>query len=490
MNTEIEQLLQLEKARGTNLVEQSLGYKLESNPYGLSETEFLVTRMLVSNGQSLIQNHLYTRSEPTELESLLCEYLDSALEKLPKEDTTETVFRVTSESIFKQEDIGTEKSVPAYLTASKKWLSTSDNCVYVIRLNGRTKARSIYKAYEVTPFLPEEQVEFPRNTKFYVADVCRKEDRTMVELWERPDNLWPAEKLTNNVSDFFSFITTIDIKDAVKKGLNPVIHIMSTVNGKDINAMCTPQGQVYVSPTFAQALWNLCYVGLWLADDRIVREELLKGGMTLEQVCEEIDKAKCQDVRALYFKALLSAYNWEDLLYMYLNLLHNAYTSTDDVKHGGINVEGELEKRVNGMCMTGMGCILLHELTHFYGNHTLRMANTDRRELEQEADDMAFDALLNLSGNMYKTGVLGGIAPFLLGFYRNPPLIPSPNYYREDIRLFRQYDKITKEKKRVGIFVANVLSDWLERYHNIKVEVKREREDETVEEIRKIINGL
>lgn len=103
---------------------------------------------------------------------------------------------------------------------------------------------------------------------------------------------------------------------------------------------------------------------------------------------------------------------------------------------------------------------------------------------------MAFDALLNLSGNMYKTGVLGGIAPFLLGFYRNPPLIPSPNYYREDIRLFRQYDKITKEKKRVGIFVANVLSDWPERYHNIKVEVKREREDETVEEIRKIINGL
>lgn len=490
MNTEIEQLLQLEKARGTNLVEQSLGYKLETNPYGLSETEFLVIRMLVSNGQSLIQNHLYTRTEPTELESLLCKYLDSALEKLPKEDTTETVFRVTSDSFFKQEDIGTERSVPAYLTASKRWLSTSNNCVYVIRLNGRTKARSIYKAYEVTPVLPEEQVEFPRNTKFYVANVCSKDGRTMVELWERPDNMWPAEKLTNNVSDFFSLINTIDIKDAVSKGLNPIIHFMSTVNGKDINAMCTPQGQVYVSPTFAQALWNLCYVGLWQADDRIVREELQKEGMTLEMVCEEIDKAECQDARALYFKALLSAYNQEDLIYMNLNLLQNTYTGGDDRMLGSINVAGELEKKVNGMCMTGMGCILLHELTHFYGDHTQRMANTDRRDLEQEADDMAFDALLNLSGDMYKTGVLGGIAPFLLGFYRNPPLTPSPNYYREDIRLFRQYDKITKEKRRVSIFIANVLSDWLERFHNIKLEVKRECEDETVEEIKKIINGL
>ena len=490
MNAEIEQLIQLEKDLGSNFVEQSLGYKPDTDIYGLTETEFLLIRMLVSNGQSLIQKHLYEGSEPTELESLLCNYLDSALEKLPKEDTTETVFRVTSNSIFSPTDVGKEITIPAYLTASKKWLSTSDNCVYVIRLSGRTKAKSIYKAYEVMPQLPEEQVEFPMNTKFYVADFCSKGGKTMVELWERPYNMWPAEQLTNNVSDFFNLITTIDIQDAVNKGLNPYIHFMSTVNGEVINALCTDKGDVYISPTFAQALWNMCYVGLWLADDRIVREELEMKGLTLEQVCDEIEKEKCDDPRALYFMALHSPLNWEDLIYMNLGLLQNAYTNADDIMLGGVNMRGELEKRVNGMCMTGMGCILLHELTHHYGKHPQRVANTSRKDLEQEADDQAFDALLALEGNIYKTAILGGLAPFLLGFYRNPPLAPTPNYYREDIRLFRQYDKIVKEKRRVSIFVANVLSDWLYRFHSTTVEVKNGHEEDTVEEIRKIINAL
>lgn len=106
MNQEIEQLLQLEKSIGTNYVEQSLGYYPSCNYYNLTETEFLLIRMLVSNGQSLIQSHLYNGSQPTELESLLCKCLDAAIEKLPKEDTTENVFRVTSNSLFTPQNVG------------------------------------------------------------------------------------------------------------------------------------------------------------------------------------------------------------------------------------------------------------------------------------------------------------------------------------------------------------------------------------------------
>lgn len=155
MNAEIEKLLQLEKSIGSNYVEQSLGYMPDTTVYGLTETEFLLIRMLVSNGQSLIQNHLYNRLKPTELEHFLCYYLDAALTKLPKEDTTDTVFRVTNNSIFSIHDIG-KVVVPAYLTASKKELSTIGNCTYVISLWGRTKAKSVYKVYEVNPLLPEE----------------------------------------------------------------------------------------------------------------------------------------------------------------------------------------------------------------------------------------------------------------------------------------------------------------------------------------------
>lgn len=490
MNREIEQLLQLEKNIGTNYVEQSLGYYPSCNNYNLTETEFLMIRMLVSNGQSLIQSHLYNGTAPTELESLLCQYLDAAIEKLPKEDTTEIVFRVTSNSFFSPQDVGKEVVIPAYLTASKKLLSTNDNCVYVIRLSGRTKAKSLYKAYEVMPQLPEEQVEFPRNTRFYVEDVCSKGGKTIVELWEQPDNKWPAEQLANNVSDFFKDIKTIDIHDAVRKGLNPRIHFMSTLSGKAINARCTEKGVVYISPTFAQALWNISYVGLWLSDNSVITDELEKEGRTFDEVCADIDNEKCNVPECLYLKAIHDAYCWEDMLYQMISLLINQYTNNDEQFYGAIKMDGELEKRVGGIYMTAMGCILMHELTHFYKDHSIRVATIDRRELEQEADDMAFDALLSLEGDLYKTSILGGLAAFLSGLYRNPQLAPSSRYYREDIRLFRQYDKIVKEKRRAIIFVAYVLKDWLERFHNIKVEVNNGSEEEAVEEIRSILNGL
>lgn len=489
MNAEIEHLIQLEKALGTNYVEQSLGYQPVDNSYNLTETEFLVLRMLVSNGQALIQQHLYNGTSPTELESLLCSYLDAALEKLPREDTTETVFRVTSNNTITVQDIGKEKVIPAYLTTSKKWLITNDNCVYVIRLAGRTKAKSIYKAYEVIPLMPEEQVEFPRNTKFFVADVCNKEGKTVVELWEQPDNPWPAEKLTNNVTAFFQNINTIDIQDAVNKGLNPNIHLMRSMNGKSINSLCTEKGNVYISPVFAQALWNLCYAGLWLSDYRIISEEFAEKGYTLDVVCADIDKANCVEPECLYLKAIQGAYKWEDMLLQTVFLLTDQYNKNDDIFLGFINTEGELEKRVNGLFQTGMGCILLHELMHYYGDHFARLASENRRDLEQEADDKAFDAILALEGNIRKSAILGVMASYLLLFYMNPKLVVNDEYYREDERLFAQYDKID-DKRRASIFVANVLTEWLKRYHNINVEVKHGQEEETVEEIRSILRGI
>ena len=489
MNTEIAQLLQLESDIGTNYVEQSLGYKPDTNEYGLTETEFLVIRMLVSNGQSSIQQHLYEKRQPTRLESLLCGYLDAALKKIPKEDTVGYVYRVTSQNILSPSDKSSLISYPAYLTASKKWLSTSDNCSLIIRLAGRTKARSVYKAYEMNKMLPEEQVEFPRNTKFYVEDYEIKDGNTIVKLLEMPDYMWPAEKLTNNVSDFFNEITTIDIREAVKQGLNSEIHLTCSKDGKAINSLCTDEGEVFISPTFAQALWNLCYIGLSLSDKRIVGEELAKEGVTLDSVCREIIVANCNEPRALYLLALQNAYNTEDLLYQMTGLLSNQYLHSDDVFLGQIDVLGELEKRVGGLYMTGMGCVLLHELTHYYKRHFERLGSESRKSLEMEADSLAFESLLALDGGIRQTAILGGLAPLLLGFYMNPTMLPLQNYYREDVRLFTQYDKID-DKRRASVFVANVLSDWLERYHNRKLMIHREHEEETVEEIRSILNGM
>ncbi len=100
MKKEIEHLLELEKELGSKYVQQSLGYIPDKNEYTLTEVEFLVLRMLISNGESLIQKHLYARTKPTELESLLCKYLDAALEKMPKEDTTTLVYCKTDNCYF------------------------------------------------------------------------------------------------------------------------------------------------------------------------------------------------------------------------------------------------------------------------------------------------------------------------------------------------------------------------------------------------------
>jgi hypothetical protein len=491
MNKEIEHLLELEKDLGSNYIEQSLGYQPDTDEYGLTETEFLVLRMLVSNGESLIQEHLYENTNPTELDELLWKYLDAAIEKLPKEDTITVVYRMTGDSYFTKSDVGKEVVFPAYMTASKIRLSTNLNCEYEIRLAGRTKAKSVYKVYEVVPVLPEYQVEFPRNTKFFVEDIINDNGKTLVKLWELPDNIWPAEKLTNNITDFFRNITAIDIQDAVKKGLNPQIQLMTTREGKVINACSSSDGNVYVSPTFAQAFWNLCYIGLWLSDYKIVTEELAANKISLDMVCHEIDKSGSTDTRGLYLKALHDAYNWEDLLIKTTFLLQNQYTTSDDQFYSNINMLDELVKRVSGLYMTGMGCILLHELTHYYKDHHVRRFTENIKDLEKEADDWAFNSILSLTGDIKTTAILGGIASLLLPFYMNPQLKSKTNYYREDIRLFTQYDKISgKDKTKACIFVANVLSSWLERYHNRTIVVKRDHEEETVEEIRKVLNGL
>lgn len=84
MTPETQHLIDLEKQTlGSNFVEQSVGYYHEyRSDEGLTEEEFMTVRMLVSNGADIIQRHLYAGTEPTELESLLCGHLDSAIRKM------------------------------------------------------------------------------------------------------------------------------------------------------------------------------------------------------------------------------------------------------------------------------------------------------------------------------------------------------------------------------------------------------------------------
>lgn len=188
MNAEIQRLIDLESQQDTDFVSQSIDYPMtdESRACGLTETEFLMIRLLTSNGAGLVQRHLYAGSQPSALEVLLCQHLDGALQKLPNETTTDVVFRWDSKPIVGQGQVGQTIIYPAYLTASKVNLSTNLNYLYIIHLSQNTKARCIYSVYEILPFLPEWQVEFPRDTKFHVDNYTVDNDGCItIEMTEQ-----------------------------------------------------------------------------------------------------------------------------------------------------------------------------------------------------------------------------------------------------------------------------------------------------------------
>lgn len=188
MNTDIQKLIELESLQGTDFVFQSIDYPMtdEAKACGLTDTEFMMIRMMTSNGEGLVQRHLYAGNQPSDLEVLLCQHLDSALQKLPTETTTEEVFRWDTNPIIKQDQVGQIINYPAYLTASKVNLSTNLDYLYIIHLSKNTSARCFYKVYEIMPFAPEWQVEFPRATKFYVDSYMAGNDgKVIIEITEQ-----------------------------------------------------------------------------------------------------------------------------------------------------------------------------------------------------------------------------------------------------------------------------------------------------------------
>lgn len=493
MTQEIQNLIQLEQSTlGSDYIAQSEGYYREYlSDEGLTEEEFLVVRMLVSNGGKLIQRHLFEGSAPTQLESLLCGYLDSAIEKMHIEDTTDVVYRVVKTNEFNDSQVNTVITKNEYLTASKFRLSvTGRNVVYIIQLAGRTQARSLYRAYEVTPFAREFQVEFPRGTKFHVDGIEQEGDITVVRLTEVPENVLPVELLTSNVSEFFQLVKAIDIQAVIKRGLKNRIKFMKSISGENINARCALDGQVYVSPTFAQAVWNMCYAGLALSERVIVDEEAQKNESSLDKLYKEIVDNNCEEPECLYIKGIAESRDWSEMVEKAVAYRRNWNNTQDDVEMSRFDLYDTFNGRIGTLYKAGMGTVLLHELTHYNHDHFDNMEEP-RQDKEQDADDTAFDAILLLENrNDRKAAVLGMLSVYLLAFFNNSTLAPSAYYYREDIRLFRQYDKIIDFKREASIMVANVLSKWLQDYHYITINVEYGHEEDAVNRIREEIQNL
>ena len=75
---------------------------------------------------------------------------------------------------------------------------------------------------------------------------------------------------------------------------------------------------------------------------------------------------------------------------------------------------------------------------------------------------------------------------FLLAFFTNKDLIENEDCYREDVRLFRQFDKVKDNycKRRANVIVGYVLSRWFMEEHGKEITVEHNQEGKTVEIIR------
>ena len=313
----------------------------------------------------------------------------------------------------------------------------------------------------------------------------RKDSSILKVMEEKIKNL-PVMRLNCNVTDFLSAINTIDIRTAIQKGLKNEIIFAEDYDGKPVNALCTEDGQVYLSPNFAQAVWNMCYAGLKLADHTLSTEECISEGSTLDSVYKSILESGCSLPECLYIKGVVEAMDWEPMLDMAKAFRRKWAIKKDFETLNAIDICGAFESRVNGMYMCGMGGILLHEITYFFNDHYERKTFESRRDLEQEADDVAFEALMAQSPAYRRTGVLGCLCAYLLAFFTNKDLIENEAYYREDVRLFRQFDKVKDEdcKRRANVIVAYVLSQWLKEEHEKEIAVEHNREEKAVELIR------
>lgn len=296
---------------------------------------------------------------------------------------------------------------------------------------------------------------------------------------------FPALDLNGNVMEYLRGVKAVDLEKAVANGLKPRIHICQKVDGQYITAHCSSDGQVYLSPTFAQALWCMAYLIVKITDDGIVLGEFKEYGVDMMAAYHEIKEHEVKYRETEYIRSLVEARELSDLFQLVCRFTKHSYCDADVEVVRTIQSDGELVRRINGIYTAAVGFLLIHEATHF---DSANIEFPSKEEKEQYADDRAMEDTFYREERWRKTSQLGALCALLIGFISNPSLAPLKGYYREDIRLFRQVNKV-KDQRMAAIVVAYVLCFWLDAYHDISIKVQHNSEGETISEIKNTIKA-
>lgn len=271
----------------------------------------------------------------------------------------------------------------------------------------------------------------------------------------------PVSKTLHGVMDMLSEIKTIDIKEIEKKGLKNNIEFVDKDGGSSTFSHITSDGQVVLSLSYCQLLWNLCYVAL-------KNTELLQ----FEDSCSyfHIPSALIKDVilktdrkEFEYLSNVFSAKDDFTMLRIGANCLGGPLSSSSLKELEDIPQDTAFSQTVNGLCSAAINFVLLHELFHWERGHFSKAMR--RIDKEREADNYAFDTIqANYHGRLKNTGELGALCALGSFFFLNPNFDNDGRYPFEDERLFAQFDKIKGNRGR-NLIIDSILSFWASLFH-------------------------
>ena len=214
----------------------------------------------------------------------------------------------------------------------------------------------------------------------------------------------PALDLNGNVIEYLRGVKAVDLEKAVANGMKPEILFRKKVNRQYITAHCSTDGQVYLSPTFAQALWGMAYLIVKITDDGIVLGEFKEYGVDLMSAYREIKEQEVKYRETEYIRSLVEARELSDLFQLVCRFTKHSSSDADIEVVRVIQSDGELVRRINGVYMAAVGFLLLHEAAHF---DSINIDFPSKEEKEQYADDRAMDDTFYREERWRKTSQLG-----------------------------------------------------------------------------------
>ena len=135
---------------------------------------------------------------------------------------------------------------------------------------------------------------------------------------------YPISKLNYSITDLLSSIETV--RDTVQNcGLKNNIILTESTGGHNVLSEIDPSGQVYLSPSFCQFIWNVSYSALIVTDTSIILKELEKIGINRNQFLELISVYNSVP-EVNFLMSELSAMPWEDVLKVGYECLYKKVT--------------------------------------------------------------------------------------------------------------------------------------------------------------------